>query len=332
MTPIEVDSGARPSAPVVADTAQLLREAVAWVAARTDLIVPRRPRRSAGEAPDRDGEVERLKRLSELSIVVRLRHRMGGTAGGGAGWAPIDAAISSAIVGNVPLAAVLPAAQILTSPVALDPESARARARLVLLDDGFRQLYRDPATELCYRHLLAQTRAATTYFWHDLLPRLLSAVCAAPAALRRADVYAFTHEVFYLTDFGARRWPDALDIGVVRSVLHSQWVRARADGDDDLLLELFIVALVTGLATEALCADAYGVMHRGLRLGWFGRPHYSSLLADVLGVEARRRYTFDAQFHPTILTIAALLVVQRLAGAVAPPSDQPERWCIHATP
>jgi hypothetical protein len=247
---------------------------------------------------------EWLKRLSELMIVADVAERTGPPEVLGR-VAQVRARVDSmplAIGEPVALSEVLPAAQMLLHHGPRARGSRAVEARALLLDDGFQQLYRDPATELSYRRLLARTRGVVSYYWADIAGRLLCATCVAPAALRRNDVYDFTHEIFYLTEFGAQPLPTAIDDRIVRHVLDVQESATVDSRDDDLLIELMIARTCSGMfdltkrAVDALSRLALNAQRR-----WFTVPGHSAILAGSLDGENRRHYECNAQFHPFVV-------------------------------
>ncbi|SEB29127.1 hypothetical protein SAMN04490239_0023 [Rhodococcus koreensis] len=246
---------------------------------------------------------EALMRLSELSILVSVANRS-------SHHLPQEFEILEDIlirVSDSPFAEVdtsdiLPTAQLLlyTSPANV------VRARALLLRPGFRQLYRDPATELCFRHLLSYSRRLPFFHWVDLNSQLLCSSTESPELLRRCDVYSFTHEIFYLTNFGKRRLPSEVNTDVSSSIIKFQVQRTFEVGDDDLLMELLLAAMMCETDLPAW-ETVLSTLRTRSDERWFVRPNHSLLLANKLRDDHRRRYEFAAQYHPEIVWCLLLL-------------------------
>lgn len=245
-----------------------------------------------------------LKRLSELSILVNVANRSSRSdlQREIESLKDILSLVSGSVFNEIAIPDILPAAQLLLCAAPANVLQAPS----LLLHPGFRQLYRDPATELCYRHLLSFSRELPSFHWADIESQLLCNTAESPQLLRRCDLYSFTHEIFYLTNFGEREIPSGVNTEVAASIICYHARRAFDLGDDDLLIELLLAAIMcetnltvwnTMLSTLKNHADER----------WFVRPNYSLLLANKLRDVHRRRYEFVAQYHPVVVWCLLLL-------------------------
>src|SRR4029077_2866615 len=98
------------------------------------------------------------------------------------------------------------------------------------------------------------------------------------------DDYAVTHTIFYLTDFGRRRWPDSLTPApLLESILDQlSWV-AEADENLDLLAEYALCRQCLGFAGSRLDHEV-GLLLRSWEPGrcWPGPADLSETLAKEL--------------------------------------------------
>jgi hypothetical protein len=260
---------------------------------------------------------EALKRLSELTIVLDVARSISLPQAVTERlqvlqWVCVSADRAALGPGQFP--DVLPTAQVLLYSSTFE-RSKLDIARAILTDPGFQQLYRDPPTELCYRHLLARSRGSSSFFWFDLHAKLLCHSSLAPDQLRRSDVYAFTHEVFYLTDFGSQRLPEGINRHVIEAVLRCRVQEAFDIRDDDLLMELLLVGRICDIQADS--EESLACLADHFDQQWFMRPYHSLFLARVLDDHQRRRYAFAAQYHP--LVVWCILLLRLFADGVVDP-------------
>ena len=81
--------------------------------------------------------------------------------------------------------------------------------------------------------------------YRDLMGQSILRGVLHPAELTRADAYAFTHSVMYLTDFG-RTLPDYVDTARIALVIDAYICRYIAEFDLDLLAEMLLVSRCVG--------------------------------------------------------------------------------------
>ncbi|MFF3065117.1 DUF6895 family protein [Oerskovia sp. NPDC057915] len=202
----------------------------------------------------------------------------------------------------------------------------------------------DPA----FRHVLEQTvtgRFATSFervpYRHlDLLHTLdLAGIdCAAPGIeqvlpltlvandpnvweLSTGDVYAITHAVFYLSDFGRRdvAWPPSTDAATVVDLLHGCLALARARADADLVGELLMCLTCLRAPLTPFESDA-----RAWLRSW---QEPDGRLEGPPGVVPQRLRDADPDwgswataYHTTIVGVFDALLLRVTPRAPAPPS------------
>lgn len=131
------------------------------------------------------------------------------------------------------------------------------------------------------------------------------------------EIYALTHVLFYLTDFGAH--PCGLDVarqrGVVNLVL--TLLVACLDRDDfDLVGELLLCAEVLGEGKNWLVGYAWRAMAEAQRSdGAVPSPVHDATIVPRVHGEKRRAYVFGTCYHSTMVAaMAASEAVRRAAG------------------
>ncbi len=136
--------------------------------------------------------------------------------------------------------------------------------------------------------------------------------------LTENDAYAYTHCIFYLSDFGAQSVPDgAALIGTTRYLLAWALLRRQLDLAAELLMCLrYLTAADTAIeryGRRALAAGRVGPAVRG--------PHWSAEIAQRMPSSDRADiYLFRTSFHTTLTAAVALGGLPVDAGDL----DQPE--------
>lgn len=143
-----------------------------------------------------------------------------------------------------------------------------------------------------------------------------------PLSMDDNEVYAFTHAVFYATDFGAHDVPPgrAPVADVIRPLLSSHLI----DGHLDLLAELLLCADVTGLGETDLVRRGWAALASAQRPDGAvpGPVHRPSVLAGLTGEKAEA-YVFGTCYHTTLATGLAAAVRLGRGGVPEPPLDRP---------
>ncbi|MEV0982228.1 hypothetical protein [Streptomyces sp. NPDC049915] len=152
---------------------------------------------------------------------------------------------------------------------------------------------------------------------------------ADPLALDDTEIYAFTHALFYATDFGAHALPPGAAVDdTVRVLLASHLI----GGHLDLLAELLLCADVVGLEETGLVRGGRTDL---VRRGWTalasaqrpdgavpGPVHRPAVLSGLTGEKAEA-YLFGTCYHTTLATGLAAAARLRQVSRPVPEAPSP---------
>ncbi|MFF9107725.1 DUF6895 family protein [Streptomyces sp. NPDC014805] len=149
-----------------------------------------------------------------------------------------------------------------------------------------------------------------------------------PLSLDDDEVYAFTHAVFYATDFGADDVPPG---GALRDTVRVLLASHLIGGHLDLLAELLLCADLTGLGETDLARRSWAALASARRPDGAvpGPVHRPAVLSGLTGEKAEA-YLFGTCYHTTLAT--GLAAVVRLGRGGTPEPDPPEDASSPATP
>ncbi len=140
--------------------------------------------------------------------------------------------------------------------------------------------------------------------WSDRQPDVDTILAVAPIGppsivARREDVYAFTHMLFYVTDFGHNRLPECLDRGVLAEQLDAYLAWQLWENDLDTTGELLSAAYlcdVPSLYSEIVLALLWPELQHGLSRG----PALPCSLDSSIESDPMRH--FSACYHTTLVS------------------------------
>ncbi|MGX1128858.1 hypothetical protein RKD49_001048 [Streptomyces glaucescens] len=138
----------------------------------------------------------------------------------------------------------------------------------------------------------------------SLYRQSLPGLGADPLTLDESEVYAFTHALFYATDFGARPLPP--DVPLPRDTVHVLLAAQLALGHLDLVAELLVCAELTGDPDGRLRSAGWAALARSQRPDGAvpGPVHRPALLTGptTLTGEKATAYLFGTCYHTTLAT------------------------------
>jgi hypothetical protein len=129
------------------------------------------------------------------------------------------------------------------------------------------------------------------------------------------DVYAITHALFYLTDFGNRPFPKKLEakldnIRKLISMLLGIYIR---ENNMDLVGELLICCSCIDLSPPLLYEIAWeAIIKSQIVDGSIPGPSFSICKFDKLSTDERKIYCFENSYHTTLVTFIACLVAEKI--------------------
>jgi hypothetical protein len=129
--------------------------------------------------------------------------------------------------------------------------------------------------------------------------------------MSRTDAYALTHAVMYATDFGLRPLPKGVDLSRVASLIDSAVAWNLDAVDFDLLGELLIAAIASGLPPTPHTIAAWEFLHATwAKFGFLPSPTFRASTFDGLADDAKRAYSFEHTYHTTYVAgmLCALLL------------------------
>ncbi|MFG2209682.1 DUF6895 family protein [Streptomyces sp. NPDC048638] len=136
--------------------------------------------------------------------------------------------------------------------------------------------------------------------------------------LTGSEIYAWTHVLFYVTDFGARRpLLDPAELARLRETVRVLLAVHLARGSLDLVAELLLCAAALGYGPDTPVRDGWSALFRARRPdGAVPSPvHRPGVLAGLTGDKATA-YLFGTCYHTTLAT--ALAAVVRAEQGAAP--------------
>jgi hypothetical protein len=137
---------------------------------------------------------------------------------------------------------------------------------------------------------------------------------ADPLTMTESDAYAYTHAIFYLTDFGRTPLPHGLDLIRVRDVVDCAIAWQIGQRNYDLLGEFLVcAALLSGAPSRH--ARLGLMLWNGTwdELGFLPGPSFDAALFKKLDGDERRAYAFSELYHTNL--VGGLLALVTLHGA-----------------
>lgn len=145
---------------------------------------------------------------------------------------------------------------------------------------------------------------------------LASSVCTSMHSVLdwdNAKTYAFTHEVFYLTDFGRFRLPDVFDMAEMASAIDDALIVQIAYNNFDLMAELLIVRTIIKASSSPVLIFAHCLLVKTWqKFSFLPSPHFKELYFDSLSNDMKSFYGFFGTYHTTY--VGALYLSQLLAN------------------
>jgi hypothetical protein len=173
-------------------------------------------------------------------------------------------------------------------------------------------LERLPFREMDLRWIL-ELHDGTPAVFDDLFPQSLIARRPHPIYMSRADAYAYTHALMYMSDFGSRPLPPAVDVDDVAASVDASLLMYLFTEDLDLLGELVLSAVIARRPPSPHARLAWAAIDRI----WdeFGLlPGPSFMPADFARLDgmAARAYAFRHTYHTTYVgaMLAATLLLR----------------------
>jgi hypothetical protein len=153
--------------------------------------------------------------------------------------------------------------------------------------------------------------------WDDTARRSVMRLGWVPL-MTADDAYAWTHSIFYLTDFGDRPLPlDERERATLREALDAAIVWSLARYDFDLLGEFLLSAIYSGAAGSGRWWVGLSVLVATWdRLGWVPDRE---LDIDGVSIDEARERLFFAVYHANL--VAALLAHEVATLALDPPAS-----------
>jgi len=139
---------------------------------------------------------------------------------------------------------------------------------------------------------------------------------ADPLTMTDSDAYAYTHAIFYLTDFGRTPMPGNLDAERIRAVVDSAIAWQIGQRNFDLLGEFLICAALLGGAPSPHAALGLALWNGTWdELGFLPGPSFDDKVFAPLEGDERRAYAFAELYHTNL--VGGLLALVALHGAAA---------------
>ncbi len=134
--------------------------------------------------------------------------------------------------------------------------------------------------------------------------------------MTHSDAYAYTHSIFYVTDFGRSALPPGLDVARIRAVVDSAIAWQIGQRNYDLLGEFLVCAALIGGAPSPHAALGLALWNGTWdELGFLPGPCFEAEVFEPLEGEARRAYAFSQLYHTNL--VGGLLALVALHGAAA---------------
>ena len=159
---------------------------------------------------------------------------------------------------------------------------------------------------------------------HQVFPLTLLSARPNVAELEDDDVYAITHAVFYLTEFGAGEstWPDGFDRRDATELIDTLLWQCVVNEHTDLTAELLISAVCVGVARSGATDAGWDLLHR-LQLPNGAIPAPDRLLPPPYAGERDDPAYMDWRrcYHTTVMS--AMACISRGRALAAPGARRP---------
>jgi hypothetical protein len=174
-----------------------------------------------------------------------------------------------------------------------------------------------------FLHLVGEERRAPSFA--DVFPRTLLAGRPNVVELKDDDVYAVTHALFYMTDFGLRRadWADSFDVSDAAGLVCTLMRRYHSLGNADLMAELIASSLCLGVSDSAETDEAWRFLREAQQPdGRIAGPRgfVDEARAEELGGPAYRDWI--TSYHTTMVAALAALMARRAQSDPAYPAER----------
>jgi hypothetical protein len=174
-----------------------------------------------------------------------------------------------------------------------------------------------------FLHLVGEGRRAPSFA--DVLPLTLLAGVPNSVELKDDDVYAVTHALFYVTDFGLRaaEWPREFDAADAASLVATLTRRSQSLGNADLTAELIASALCLGVTASPEMDSAWRFLRDAQQPdGRIAGPagFVDEARAEELGGPAYRDWI--TSYHTTMVVALAALMSMRAQSEPSYPTPQ----------
>jgi hypothetical protein len=147
---------------------------------------------------------------------------------------------------------------------------------------------------------------------------------ADPLTMTDSDAYAYTHAIFYLTDFGRTPLPPSLDTARLRAVVDSAVAWQIGQRNYDLLGEFLVCAALLGGAPSSHAALGLALWNGTWNeLGFLPGPSFNADVFEPLEGDAQRAYAFAELYHTNLVGGLLALVALHGAAAVVDEPDAP---------
>jgi hypothetical protein len=136
--------------------------------------------------------------------------------------------------------------------------------------------------------------------------------------MTREDAYAYTHSIFYLTDFGTRPLPDSLDHDHIAGIVDAALAWHLMTEDLDLLAEFLMCASLMNRPWSPYARFAWHLLARTWdELGILPSPSFEPASFSALGGPDASAYAFKHFYHTTYLggLLCALLARHPQSGS-----------------
>lgn len=295
-----------------AERARLLAGTLAWLAANVARFEPPREETMFDPSPEHILPGRARKAFGELGLALRLAHRVPALRARSEVRALTAAWLTMARrnqiffdarrrVHLVPLMAV---ALAVMNDLDAAPEPSR-RALQAVLDRGFMdRTERSAWSQVDIRYYLDAVGLRHGFPAEHVLLR--QSTLLAPPALchaQRIDLYAATHLVFHLSDFGARPLPGATlaEVDGVRDYLALALAMSLAEQDFDLVGEFLAARICLGPGGDALSHFATAALLESQQPAGFVPDQ--SWQRGLKGEEDPQTEEFFAVYHPTLVAL-----------------------------
>lgn len=139
---------------------------------------------------------------------------------------------------------------------------------------------------------------------------------ADPLTMTDSDAYAYTHAIFYLTDFGRTPLPPSLDAARLRAVVDSAVAWQIGQRNYDLLGEFLVCAALLGGAPSSHAALGLALWNGTWdELGFLPGPSFNADVFAPLDGDEQRAYAFAELYHTNL--VGGLLALVALHGTAA---------------